>query len=191
MINCIIAAKLTPSAINPASAPPAAICYAFAAHQLAIKNHVAHHFIGAIVANKTGNMLKYRHLVKKESTCALWETSFANDIGWFFQGIRHLKGTNTCFFICKEQVPLDKQPTYGSICCNFCPQKEEQHCTCLTIGGDCIDYPGNKATPTADLTTAKLLINSTISMPGTIFLGINLANFYLNTPMPNPKYMRL
>ncbi len=28
-------------------------------------------------------------------------------------------------------------------------------------------------------------------MPGAIFLGINLANFYLNTPMPNPKYMCL
>lgn len=40
-----------------------------------------------------------------------------------------------------------------------------------------------------DLTTAKLLINSTISMPGAIFLGINLANFYLNTPMLDPKYM--
>jgi hypothetical protein len=39
----------------------------------------------------------------------------------------------------------------------------------------------------ADLTTAKLLINSTISTPGTKFLGINLANFYLNTPMLNPE----
>jgi hypothetical protein len=56
---------------------------------------------------------------------------------------------------------------------------------------DPINYPGNKATPTTDLTTAKLLINSTISTPGAIFLGINLTNFYLNTPMPNPKYMRL
>jgi hypothetical protein len=28
-------------------------------------------------------------------------------------------------------------------------------------------------------------------MPGAIFLGIDLANFYLNTPMPNPKYMCL
>jgi hypothetical protein len=28
-------------------------------------------------------------------------------------------------------------------------------------------------------------------MPGVIVLGINLANFYLNTPMPNPKNMRL
>ncbi len=35
---------------------------------------------------------------------------------------------------------------------------------------------------------AKLFINSTISTPGAKFLGINLANFYLNTPLPNPEY---
>jgi hypothetical protein len=191
MINCVIAAELMPLAINPASALPTAIGYAFAAYQLAIKYHDAHHFIGAIINNETSNMLEYCHLVKKESTCTLWETSFANEIRWLFQGIRHLKGTNTCFFICNEQVPLDKQPTYGCICCNFWPQKEEQHCTCLTVSGDCINYPSNKATSTANLTTAKLLINSTISMPGAIFLGIDLANFYLYTPMPNPKYMHL
>jgi hypothetical protein len=28
-------------------------------------------------------------------------------------------------------------------------------------------------------------------MPGAVFLGINLANFYLNTPLPNYKYMQL
>jgi hypothetical protein len=71
-------------------------------------------------------------------------------------------------------------PTYGCICCNICPQKEEIFCTHLTFGGDCINYPGNKSTPTVDLTTAKLLINSTISMPGGKILGIDLANFYLN-----------
>jgi hypothetical protein len=108
MINCVIVAKLMPLAIKPTSALPAAIGYAFAAHQLAIKNHVANHFIGAIIDHETGNMLEYRHLVKKESTRILWETSFTNEIGWLFQGIQHLKGTDTCFFICKEQVPLDK-----------------------------------------------------------------------------------
>ncbi len=187
MINCTIGAKLMPLAINPVSAPPAAIGYAFAAHQLAIENHVAHHFIGAVIDDKTGNMLEYRHLVKNKSTRALWETSFANKIGWLFQGIRHLKGTNTCFFIQKAQVPSDKQPTYGCICCNFCPQKEEQHCTRLTVGSDCIYYPGNKATPTTDLTTAKLLINSTISRLGAIFLGIDLANFTSTHPCPIPN----
>jgi hypothetical protein len=58
MINCVIAAKLMPLAINPASASPAAIGYAFAAHQLAIENNVAHHFIGAVINDKTNNMLE-------------------------------------------------------------------------------------------------------------------------------------
>jgi hypothetical protein len=80
---------------------------------------------------------------------------------------------------------------YDQIVCNFCPQKKEQNHTRLTVGGNQINYPGNKSTPTTDLMTAKLLINSTISMPRGIFLGINLANFYLSTPLPNYKYMHL
>jgi hypothetical protein len=99
MINCVIAAKLMPSAVNLASALPATIGYAFVAHQLAIEKNVAHHFIGAVINNKTSNMLEYRHLVKNKSTRALWETSFTNKIGRLFQGIWHLKRTDTCFFI--------------------------------------------------------------------------------------------
>ncbi len=61
----------------------------------------------------------------------------------------------------------------------------------MTVGGNQIDYLGNKSTPTADLTTTKLLINLTISTPGAIFLGNDLVNFYLNTPLPNYEYMHL
>jgi hypothetical protein len=120
---------------------------------------------------------------------SVWELSFSNKIGRLFQGIQNLKGTDTCFFIAKLLVPTNKRPTYGRIVCNFHPQKEEQNRSHLTVGGNQINYPGNKSTPTANLTTAKLLINSTISMPGAVFLGINLANFYLNTPLPNYGYM--
>jgi hypothetical protein len=80
---------------------------------------------------------------------------------------------------------------YGRIVCNFFQQNKEQNCTRLPVEGNQIGYPGNKSTPTAGLTTAKMLINLTISMPRAIFLGINLANFYLNTPLPNYKYVRL
>ena len=59
------------------------------------------------------------------------------------------------------------------------------------VGSNLIDFPRNKSTPTADLLTTKLLINSTISTPGAVFLGIDLANFYLNTPLADPEYMRL
>jgi hypothetical protein len=48
---------------------------------------------------------------------------------------------------------------YGQICFNFCPQKKELNCASLIMGGNQIDYPGNKATQTADLMTVKLLIN--------------------------------
>jgi hypothetical protein len=59
------------------------------------------------------------------------------------------------------------------------------------VGGNCIDYPWNKSTHTANLTTAKLLFNSTISTPGASFYGINLANFYLNTSTEHYEYMCL
>jgi hypothetical protein len=45
--------------------------------------------------------------------------------------------------------------------------------------------------PTDDLTTVKLLFNSTISTPGASFYRIDLTNFYLNTPMEPYEYMRL
>ncbi len=121
----------------------------------------------------------------------VWAHGFANEIEPLYQGIRNVPSTDTSYFIPKSLVPAHKCPTYGCICCNYQPQKEEKHQVRLTVGGDWINYPGNKSTPTADLTTTKLLINFTISTPGAKFLGINLANFYLNTPMPNPEYMHL
>ena len=117
--------------------------------------------------------------------------SFVNALGRLFQGIRDIPGTDTCFFIKKSQVPKHKCATYGCICCNVRLQKEEIYCTRLTIGGNLIDFPRNTSTPTVDLLTAKLLINSTISTPGAVVLGIDLASFYLNTPMADPEYMRL
>ncbi len=59
------------------------------------------------------------------------------------------------------------------------------------MGGDCIDYSCDKSMPTANLTTAKLLFNSTISTPGASFYGIDLTNFNLNTSMECHKYLRL
>ncbi len=55
----------------------------------------------------------------------------------------------------------------------------------VTVGSNHMDFPGNKNTPMADLTTAKLLISSTISAPGAKFLGINLASFYPPCQAPN------
>jgi hypothetical protein len=104
-------------------------------------------FIGAIVDDITGDVLEYRHLIKSDTHHAIWQKSFANKLSRLFQGIRDIKGMDTCFFIRKKQMPSHKQATYGCICCNYCPQKDEPHCTQLTIGGNHITYAGNKSTP--------------------------------------------
>jgi hypothetical protein len=56
--------------------------------------------------------------------------------------------------------------TYGSFVVDIKDHKEEKECTRLTVGGDQIEYPGDKSTRTAGLTTAKNLINSIISTLG-------------------------
>ncbi len=66
--------------------------------------------------------------------------------------------------------------------CSYRSHKEEPHCTRLTVGSNRITYNGNTSTPTADLVTAKLLINSTISTPNAKFYDMDLSNFYLMTP---------
>ena len=59
------------------------------------------------------------------------------------------------------------------------------------MGGDRINYPGDCGTPTADMLTVKLLLNSVISTKNARFMTIDIKDFYLNTPMTRYEYMRL
>jgi hypothetical protein len=79
--------------------------------------------------------------------------------------------------------------TYGSFVVDIKDHKEEKERTRVTVGGDQIEYPGDKSTRTAVLTTAKVLTNSVISTWGAKFLVIDIKNFYLNTPLGRFEYM--
>jgi hypothetical protein len=79
--------------------------------------------------------------------------------------------------------------TYGSFVVDIKDHKEKKERTRLTVEGDQIEYPGDKSTRTAGLTTAKILINSLISTLGAKFLVIGINNFYLNTPLGRFEYM--
>jgi hypothetical protein len=59
------------------------------------------------------------------------------------------------------------------------------------MGGDRVHYPGNAGTPTADLLTIKILINSIILIGWRKFMTMDIKDFYLNTPMARYKYMQL
>jgi hypothetical protein len=155
-----------------------------ALHKPAPAPHMPKHFANAIMDPRTGKSLEYCHLIQDEYTKKKWTHAFANELGRFAQGVadRH-KGTNSIFFIPQASVTKDRKVTYGHIVLAIRPQKKEVERMRLTVGGNLINFPGEVSTRTAGLTKAKILFNSVISTEGAKFMGIDLKNFYLNTPM--------
>ena len=160
-------------------------------HQEALKAQSAApgavHCINAVLDAATGKLLEYRDLLKGPDRDK-WYNGCSKEFARLCNGREadDTKGTNTIFFIKPGDLPEGKKPTYLRICANYRPQKEDPYRVRFTVGGNLIDYPGETYTPTADLTTAKLLLNSVISTEGARFLCIDLSNFYLITPFSSP-----
>ncbi len=147
------------------------------------------------VIGDNGKLLIYCHLIVNPKTRAVWAHLHGNEIGRLAQGMPGQNtGTNTMFFIRHHQVPHDrtKDITYGLIACLIQPEKiDKPNRTRLVAGGNRVHYPGDAGTPTADLLTVKLLINSIILTAGAKFMTMDIKDFYLNTPMDRYEYMRL
>jgi len=150
-----------------------------------IENEV--HQAMAIMDEETGQLLNYRQLLRSAKYKKQWSISSANEFGRLANGIGHrIKNpTNTIQFIRKKDIPQDrrKDVTYGSFVCSVRPEKKEKSRTRFTVGGNCINYPGAVATPTADMLVAKLLFNSVISTKGARLMTINISDFYLMTSL--------
>jgi hypothetical protein len=57
------------------------------------------------------------------------------------------------------------------------------------MGINLLHYPGNYSTPTANMVTFKLHLNSIISTKNACYYTNDLKDFYLNTPMDRPGFM--
>jgi hypothetical protein len=136
----------------------------------------------AAICPETGKSLKHNKLIAKLKYRIKWIRSMANEIN-------RLYNTNTIIFIQRSNIPKGRKVTYGSFVVDIKDHKEEKERTRLTVGGDHIEYPGDKSTRTAGLTTSKILINSFISTLGAKFLVIEIKQFYLNTPLGRFEYM--
>jgi hypothetical protein len=121
----------------------------------------------------------------------LWTRGFGNECGRLFQRIRDIPGTDTCFFIELKNIPNDRKITYGKIVCDYKPHKQENERVRLTVGGDRLDYSGDVATSTADITAFIILINSTLSTEDAVMMMMDIKNYYLGTPLPQFEYMRM
>ena len=148
----------------------------------------------AVMDKATGKMLNYRQLINHPAYHADWTLSSANEFGRLANGVGgRVKGTNTIKFVKKADIPRDRRRdvTYGSFVCTVRPEKQEPNRTRFVVGGDRVNYPGEVATPTADMLVAKILFNSVISTLNAKFMTMDLADFYLNTPMKRPEFIRL
>jgi hypothetical protein len=135
-----------------------------------------------VICPETGISLKHQELITKLRYKIKWMLSTANEIN-------RLYNTNTIRFIRRSNIPKGHKVTYGSFVVDIKDHKEEKEHTRLTVGGDQIEYPGDKSTRTAGLTTAKILIMSVISTLGAKFLVIGINDFYLNTPLGRFEHM--
>jgi hypothetical protein len=159
---------------------------------IALGNHhwSQQHNANAVVHPVTGKEMEYMALMKDPSLQPLWKRGFGNEIGRLFQGIRDIPGTDTFFFVKLTNIPKDRKITYGKIVCDYKPHKKKKSASGSRWGGDRLDYSGDVATSTADITTFKILINSTLSTADTAMMMMDIKNYYLGTPLPRVEYMK-
>jgi hypothetical protein len=135
--------------------------------------------------------MEYLALMKDTRLQPLWTRRFGNECGRFFQGIRDIPGADTCFFIKLTNIPTDRKITYGKIVCDYKPHKKEKKRVRLTVGDERLDYSGDVATSTADITTFKILINSTLSTEDATMMMMDINTYYMGTPLPRFEYMKM
>jgi hypothetical protein len=155
-------------------------------------NHWSHqHQANAVIHPTTGKEMEYMALVKDPHLQPLWQRGFGNECGRLFQGIRDIPGTDTCFFIKLTNILTDRKITYDKIVCDYKPHKKEKERVRRTAGGDRLDYSSDVAPSTADITTFKILINSTLSTEDAVMMMMDIKNYYLGTPLPRFEYMKM
>jgi hypothetical protein len=155
----------------------------------------------SVLDPSTGKFLEHRQLRQDPCYKAAWDTSYANKLGHLCQGIgsgatpdsKQVAGTNTFFIIDYHDITAHKRKEicHTMVVCEVQPDEDDPDCTRITIGGNRICFPGDVGTNTASLEIFKLLLNSVLSCKGARFSTIDLKNFYLHTPMPNPEYVRI
>jgi hypothetical protein len=183
------AASMTPNEVNG---------FAYLCKALTLMDHTPAEAF-SVLDQATSKSLEHCQLHTDPRYKQTWDTSYANELGRLCQGIgtgptpgsKQVEGTNTSFRINYNNIPVAKwkEICHTLVVCKVRPEKDDPNRTCITIGESRICYPGNVGTNTASLELVKLLLNSVLSRKGARFSSIDLKNFYLDTPMPDPEYV--
>jgi hypothetical protein len=147
--------------------------------------------MNAVLHPASGREMQYKDIMQHPTLGPKYKTGFGNELGRLCRGIRDIQGTNTCFFVELSNIPKDRKITYGKLVCDHKPNKAEKERVKLTVGGDRLDNTGEVATSTADITTFKILINSTLSTKDAKMMMMDIKKYYLGPPLPRYEYIRL
>ena len=88
-------------------------------------------------------------------------------------------------------MPQRQTVTYAQFVAKLRPQKPEPERVRITVGGNLIDCPGDKRTPTTEITAIKMYLNSVVSTPEAKYMCKDVHNFYLNAIIEDQEYMRI
>lgn len=135
----------------------------------------------------TGLPAEYPALARS-SDGASWLAANTTEIRRLAENQHGVPNTNTMRFLALQDIPSNASITYLRVVCAHRPEKEVPFRVRWTVGGDRVEYLGDVTTPTADLTTAKILFNSVVSTPNAKCVMGDLKDFYLGTPMERKDY---
>ena len=141
---------------------------------------------------------KYKNLIADPILRDEWMLGMCRELSRLAQGYGeegshdYIEGTNTVFFINIDEIrniPKDQVCTYARIVVDYRPHKNDKNRVRIAAGGNLIDYSGKLSTRTSDITTSKLMWNSTISTHKARYMCPDAVNFDLATPLDRPEYM--
>ena len=124
----------------------------------------------------------------------IWIKAVSNELGRLAKGNKYgVSFTETIEFICKNQVPLNRNVTYASMVFDHRPLKTEKYRCRIVAGGDRLTYDEDASSPATDILETKLLLNSIISdaKNNARFISADLKDFFLASPMHQPEYMKM
>ena len=102
--------------------------------------------------------------------------------------VDRLVKSKTIRFIKKCDISQGDKEVYTRIVVDLRPNKAVHERLRLCMGGDQMVSVMETTTRTATLTACKLHVNSIVSTPSAIFAGIDIQDFYLETPLKKKRY---
>lgn len=123
----------------------------------------------------------------------MWLQSLSNEWGRLEQGNDFgIEVNDVIDFITKQEVPTGRDVTYANYVLEYRPLKTQTHLVRITVGGDCLSYPDDTSSPATNILETKVLLNSVISdsQKGARFMTGDVKDFFLNSPMKRPEYMK-